>query len=71
MSKQKLHSQQIVACIWDFDKTLIPDYMQTPLFKRYKVDAQQFWQAMAGRCLEVLFDRKIVTLDNPKKQRFG
>ena len=44
MSKQKLHSQQIVACIWDFDKTLIPDYMQTPLFKRYKVDAQQFWQ---------------------------
>lgn len=39
----KLHSQQIVACIWDFDKTLIPGYMQTPLFKHFQVDEKRFW----------------------------
>jgi len=38
-----LFTQNIVACIWDFDKTLIPAYMQAPLFKRYGVDEQTFW----------------------------
>lgn len=44
MTDKKLHSQNIVACIWDFDKTLINGYMQKPLFKRYKVDAKLFWE---------------------------
>ena len=26
MAKKSLHKQNIVACIWDFDKTLIPGY---------------------------------------------
>jgi hypothetical protein len=38
-----LYNQNIIACIWDFDKTLIPDYMQSPLFKRYGVNESEFW----------------------------
>ena len=38
-----LFTQNIIACIWDFDKTLIPDYMQGPLFRRYGVDEAMFW----------------------------
>ena len=38
-----LFNQNIIACIWDFDKTLIPSYMQTPLFRRYGVDESIFW----------------------------
>lgn len=39
-----LHRQNIVACIWDFDKTLIPGYMQWPIFEHYGVDEKRFWQ---------------------------
>lgn len=35
--------QNIIAVIWDFDKTLISSYMQDPIFKEYKVDASTFW----------------------------
>ncbi|HZL46772.1 MAG TPA: HAD family hydrolase [Opitutaceae bacterium] len=38
-----LFTQNIIACIWDFDKTLIPGYMQGPLFRRYGVDEATFW----------------------------
>ncbi|HTB81260.1 MAG TPA: haloacid dehalogenase-like hydrolase [Opitutaceae bacterium] len=38
-----LFTQNIIACIWDFDKTLIPDYMQSPLFRRYGLDEAVFW----------------------------
>lgn len=38
-----LFTQNIIACIWDFDKTLIPEYMQSPLFRRYGVDEALFW----------------------------
>lgn len=38
-----LFTQNIIACIWDFDKTLIPDYMQSPLFRRYGIDEPTFW----------------------------
>jgi hypothetical protein len=33
----------IIAILWDFDKTLIPGYMQAPLFEHYGVDAVRFW----------------------------
>ena len=36
-------SQNIIAMIWDFDKTLIPDYMQKVLFDEYGVDGEAFW----------------------------
>ena len=46
-----LFTQNIIACVWDFDKTLIPAYMQAPLFRRFGVDEAGFWaesSAMAG-----------------------
>ncbi len=44
MQKELLHTQNTIACIWDFDKTLIPEYMQVPLFKRYNIDEKLFWE---------------------------
>ncbi len=47
-----LFTQNTIALIWDFDKTLIPDYMQSPLFRRYVLDEAVFWQetnALAAR----------------------
>jgi hypothetical protein len=41
---QPLFLQNIIACIWDFDKTLSPDYMQAPIFEMYQVDPQKFWK---------------------------
>jgi hypothetical protein len=38
-----LFTQNIIACVWDFDKTLIPAYMQAPLFRRYGIDEPSFW----------------------------
>lgn len=38
-----LFTQNIIACVWDFDKTLIPAYMQAPLFRRFGVDEATFW----------------------------
>ncbi|HVU18213.1 MAG TPA: HAD family hydrolase [Candidatus Didemnitutus sp.] len=38
-----LFTQNIISCIWDFDKTLIPAYMQAPLFRRFGVDEATFW----------------------------
>ena len=39
-----LFTQNTIACIWDFDKTLIPEYMQSPLFRRFGVDEATFWE---------------------------
>jgi hypothetical protein len=36
--------QNVIAVIWDFDKTLIPGYMQVPIFERYDVDGPTFWK---------------------------
>jgi hypothetical protein len=40
--------QNIVACIWDFDKTLSPDYMQAPILELYDVEPQKFWKEVNG-----------------------
>ena len=42
------YGQNVVACIWDFDKTLIPGYMQTPLFEHYEVNESRFWEEVNG-----------------------
>jgi hypothetical protein len=41
---QHLFLQDTVAVIWDFDRTLIPNYMQEPLFEFFKIDQAQFWK---------------------------
>ena len=35
--------QNIIAVIWDFDKTLISGYMQEPIFNKFDVDGNRFW----------------------------
>jgi len=40
--------QNIVAIIWDFDKTLVDGYMQTPIFKKYGVSESEFWKEVNG-----------------------
>ena len=42
MSSQ-IFPQTVIAVVWDFDKTLIPGYMQEPLFEHYGVDENAFW----------------------------
>ncbi|MGF1484969.1 MAG: haloacid dehalogenase-like hydrolase [Opitutales bacterium] len=42
-SQGRLNSQNIVACVWDFDRTLVPGFMQAPLFKAYAIDERAFW----------------------------
>ena len=42
-SAKQLINQNVVACVWDFDKTLIPAYMQSPLFLNYGVNEKNFW----------------------------
>lgn len=34
----------IIAVVWDFDKTLITGYMQDPMFKKFNIDARIFWE---------------------------
>lgn len=39
-----IRRKHIVACLWDFDKTLISGYMQTPIFEEYGIDEALFWK---------------------------
>jgi hypothetical protein len=43
-----LFTQNVIAVIWDFDKTLSPSYMQGPLFRRFNVDEITFWNEANG-----------------------
>ena len=36
--------QSTIALMWDFDRTLIPGYMQLPLFRRFDIDPIEFWR---------------------------
>jgi len=33
----------IIALVWDFDKTLVDGYMQDPIFEEYSINAKSFW----------------------------
>lgn len=34
----------VIAVIWDFDKTLVDGYMQDPIFEHFDVDSNAFWK---------------------------
>src|SRR5690606_8251255 len=44
VTSKGLFFQNVIALIWDFDRTLSPHYMQRPLFQAYGVDEKQFWE---------------------------
>ncbi len=44
MTDKGLFLQNVIAVIWDFDRTLSPQYMQKPLFEAYDVDENTFWE---------------------------
>lgn len=33
----------IIAIVWDFDKTLIDGYMEDPIFEEYNISSHDFW----------------------------
>lgn len=45
--------QNRIALVWDFDKTLIPDYMQKPLFDHYEINQPDFWQEVNQKPVEL------------------
>jgi hypothetical protein len=55
-----LHPQNVIAMVWDFDKTLIPGYMQDPIFEAYNIDDQAFWREV--NALPTYFSRQGVTV---------
>lgn len=55
-NQDNLGRKYIIACIWDFDKTLIPSYMQTPIFEEYGIDERLFWQEV--NMLPALYAKK-------------
>lgn len=46
----------VIATVWDFDKTLIHDYMQEPLFEDYGINSKEFWDEN-NRRIEALKDQ--------------
>lgn len=42
--KQSPFEQNIIAMVWDCDKTLISSYMQEPLFRYFGIDGVTFWK---------------------------
>jgi hypothetical protein len=45
---RQLFPQNVIAMIWDFDKTLIAGNMQTPLFRHFNIDEAEFWAEVDG-----------------------
>ncbi len=43
-----LHTQTVIAFIWDFDRTLIPGNQQDALFAAYGVSGKDFWREVDG-----------------------
>ena len=55
MTTKGLFFQNVIAVIWDFDKTLSPTYMQRPIFEAYDIDETVFWAEV--RALPAYYQR--------------
>ena len=44
----QIFPQSTIALIWDFDETLIPGSMQSPIFHKYGIDESCFWEEVNG-----------------------
>lgn len=60
----------VIATVWDFDKTLIPGYMQDPIFKRFKVDAKSFWAENEAEIKKLIDQKMDVHKDSYYLNRF-
>ena len=54
--------QNIIAMVWDCDKTLISSYMQEPLFKHFNVDGGKFWQEV--NALKAYYGKQGITVNS-------
>lgn len=43
-----LYVQNVIAFVWDYDRTLIPGNQQDPIFDEYDVDGSEFWAEVDG-----------------------
>lgn len=50
VSTKGLFHQNVIAVIWDFDRTLSPHYMQKPIFEHYGIDEDAFWKESNALC---------------------
>lgn len=63
MTNSQLFLRNIIAIVWDYDKTLTPGYMQEPLFKHFDIDERQFWQEV--KALPDFYERHGLDLVSP------
>ena len=55
----------VIATIWDFDKTLIPGYMQQPIFRKFRIDGRKdFWDVVNRRIKELVAEGYEVNADS-------
>ena len=54
--------QNIIAMVWDCDKTLISSYMQDPLFRHFDVDGGKFWQEV--NALKAYYGRQGISVNS-------
>ena len=54
----QVYPQNTIAVIWDFDDTLTPRSMQSPIFEKYEVDEREFWREV-NELSHYYADRKI------------
>lgn len=43
----------IIAIIWDCDKTLVDGYMQDPIFEEYQINPSEFWTKVNAQPAEL------------------
>ena len=52
----------IIAVIWDCDKTLVNGYMQDPIFKKFNQNASEFWEKVNAIAKE--YSKKGIRVNN-------